>query len=387
MTIQDEIDAIEAGKHSAPPPWEDPIARQKAETSKKIQAVIDSTNDFATQVDAIAALRGWFRLENIGSCPIIKSYMSGNLDVDTAVTQLSEPINECYTTANYGRQFRDAEQVAANQRKFYDADEARERWGDPLPEDPMPVIDDSAPDDSVEGLLWQLWFSILHVGKCTPYTDVAAQSKLLDLVEALKKLEDPPPPQNMTKALSHDWIWSTGKVWSNLNMLGPSTREMWNDMPHEKTITVPEIKAWANVNALVAGFVARGIADFWIYCIWAMRSALEDVPLVKDLDSFVPAAAAWISVLGRQLYDRNEDLTSKDPKRQGNPGAGGKVYKGPTAFCRERWDFWTQAFQDISERQDVKQTTREAADRAAKEMIVVEEEEKESTKSTHFSIE
>jgi hypothetical protein len=372
MTTQDDIDAIEAGNSA---PLDSLWARREEENSKKIKAIIDSTTDLVEQVDAIAPLRNWFRPGNSYCYPIVKSYMSGDLDVDTTIARLSEPVNVCYTTANYGQQFRHAEQVAASQRKYYDADEARERWGDPLAESEMPVIDDSAPQGSAEGLLWQLWFTVLHVGKCTPYSDVAAQAKLLDLVAALKKLPDPPPPQNMTKALSNDWIWSTGKVWSTLVMIGPSTREIWNDIPHEKVIFDPEVEAWTNVNAIVAGFTARGIADFWIYCIWAMRNALEDALSTKDLDVFVPAAAVWIFVLGRQLYDRNKDLTPKDPKTQGNPGRGGELYKGPTAFCRERWDFWKQAFYSLSERQSLKSTTREVAARAAKTMDDIEAKE------------
>jgi hypothetical protein len=370
MTIQDDIDAIEAGNSA---PVDNPWARREAETSKKIQAIIDSTTEFAAQVDAIAPLRNWFRPGHSHCYFIVKSYMTGDLDVDITVARLSEPVNICYTTANHGRQFLHAEQEAASQRKFYDADEARERWGDPLAESEMPVIDESAPDDSAEGLLWQLWFTILHVGKCTPYSDVAAQSKLLDLVAALKKLPDPPQPQKMTRALSNDWIWSTGKVWSTLVMIGPSTRETWNDIPHESVVFDPEIEAWANVNAVVAGLTARGLADFWIYCIWAMRSAMEDALSTKDLDVFVPAAAVWIFVLGRQLYDRNKDLTPEDPKTQGDPGRGGKLYTGPTAFCRERWEFWKQAFLNLSEKQCLKPTTREVAAQAAKAMHEIEE--------------
>jgi hypothetical protein len=230
--------------------------------------------------------------------------------------------------------------------------------GDPWPESEMPLIEDSAPKDSTQGLLWQLWLMILHVGKCTPYSDVAMQSKLLDLVAALKKLPNPPPPQKMTRPLRNDLPWSTGRVWSDLVMIGPSVRETGNDSPHEKVIFDVEFESWANVNAIVAGLTSRGIAHFWIYCIWAMRDALEDTRSTKDLDVFVPAATAWIIVLGRQLYTRKEDLTPEDPKRQGSPGTGGKLYKGPTAFCSERWQFWKQAFQGISERQLVKPSSR-----------------------------
>jgi hypothetical protein len=124
MTIQDDINAIEAGKSA---PFDDPFARQEIESTKKIQAIIDSTTDFAAQVDAIAPLRNWFYPEKSYAYPIVKSYMFGVLEIDTAIAQLSEPVNICYTTADYGRQFRDVEQVAASQREFYNTDEARER--------------------------------------------------------------------------------------------------------------------------------------------------------------------------------------------------------------------------------------------------------------------
>jgi hypothetical protein len=373
MAIQDDIDAIEAGNIE---PVVDFFALRDAEAAEKMQAIIDSTTDFAAQVDAIAPLRKWFQPGYSQFYLIVKSYMSGELDVGTVVARLSEPINTCYSTANYGRQFREAEQVASSQRQYYDADEARDLWGDPLPESEMPIPDKSAPNDSAEGLLWHLWFTILYVGKCTSYSDIVAQSKLLDLVAALKELPDPPPPQNMTKALHNDWIWSTGSVWSTLAMIGPSVRETWNEIPHEKVIFDPEVKAWTNVNAIVAGLTARGIADFWIYCIWAMRNALEDDPSVKNFNVFIPAAAAWIFVLGKLLYVRKRDLTTKDPQRYGNPGGGGKLYRGPTAFCPERWDFWKQAFKNVSEMQRLKPSTRGLAAQAAKRMNEIEAEER-----------
>ena len=48
--------------------------------------------------------------------------------------------------------------------------------------------------------------------------------------------------------------------------------------------------------------------------------------------------------MGRALWEKEEDLTPESPN-QGNPGIGGELYKGPTAFCKERWWFWKERFQ------------------------------------------
>ena len=354
------------------------------ETKKEavIQAIISTTPVFADQIDGIAAARNWFRPEPDDSdYAAIKAYMKDEVDLATAVSTLASPIDAVYTSANHGRAIRSAERTAAHQRTFYAPDEARERWGDPLAESDLPPLSEAAEHKSTtEGLLWNLWYSVLHVAKQTPYTTTGGHSKLLALVATLKARPDPPPPRAMTKALQNDWVWSSGKLWSELLLLGPSARESWNDCPGcGAGFSRPEAEAWANVNAFVARITGEGIADFWIYAVWALREALEvqgeagshvRASEAQGLDAAVPAAAVWVLVLGRGLYERKEGLEGS--------GAGfpGELFKERNAFCKERWAFWKERFGVVAQREDLRAETRDVARMAVLKMEEAEDDDK-----------
>lgn len=155
-------------------------------------------------------------------------------------------------------------------------------------------------------------------------------------------------------------------------MLSPSARESWNDQPGcGAGFSVPEIHAWANVNAFIARITQAGLAGFWMYAIWALRDALEEEHLDYDLrhkpekaakllDAFIPAAAVWIIVMGRELWEKDEDLTPKS-RNEGDPARGGKLWKGKSAFCKERWDLWATRFEALSKMEGLMAETREIA--------------------------
>ena len=155
-------------------------------------------------------------------------------------------------------------------------------------------------------------------------------------------------------------------------MLGPSTRECWNDEPGcGSGFSVPEIHAWANLNAFIASLTRADLAGFWIYAIWAIRDALEmerkdyepahkPERAAKLLDAYVPAAAAWIIVMGKELWEKDEDLTPKNPN-QGDPAKGGALWKGKSAFCKDQWDLWATRFEALSGMEDLTTETREIA--------------------------
>ena len=371
--------------------WEAVMAERENEKHNAIQAIIDITPSEVDQIDAIAEVRGWFRPEpDLNAYKSAKAYMNGTLDLPNTVSRLISPIDEAYSTANYGRAIHDAESTATNQRQYWAEEEgeeaAIERWGSPLRKDQLPELDEATEDEpTTEGLLWDLWYSILHVAKQTQYADVASQEKLVDLVDALKAHPNPPPPTHMTKALKNNWIWSSGTVWSTLSMLGPSARECWNDSPGcGSGFSVPEIHAWANLNAFIAAITHRDLADFWIYALWAMREALEDehrnhdsshvkATAVTMLDALVPAAAVWVLVMGQELYMKEDDMAPKSP-RHGRPGAGGELWKGSDGFSRERWRFWRDQFGRLKVREGSRQETRDIADEAFQKMEEIERE-------------
>ena len=360
----------------------------RRETSKAlaVAAIIASTPVFADQVSAIAATRNWFApAPDDGAYIAIKAYMNDEISLPAAVSTLTTPIDAVYSTANHGRAIRAAEATAAHQRTFWTPEQAREQWGEPLAEEDLPPLDHTAAENkpTAEGLLWTLWYSFLHVAKQTPYTSTAGDShshaKLLTLVSALKAHPDPAPPALVTKALRNDWVWSSGALWSALLLFGPAARESWNDCPGcGAGFSAPDAAAWANVNAFVARVTGEGVADFWIYAIWALREALEErgpagaghvrAEEAERLDAAVPAAAVWVIILGRGLWEREEGLEGS--------GAGfpGELWKGRNAFCKGRWGFWKERFGIVAQREDLRAETREVARCAVRKMEEVEQE-------------
>jgi len=235
-----------------------PRYAHEAEKDRQVEEAIDIHPDLASQLDAISAVRGHGHpdLKPGSALRTIRVYMASSLTLDEAVYQLTAPIDEAYSTADHGRAYHEAELVAASQRPLLPPAEAEEIWG--LPPSPtsdlatQPTASPSHPssaDDSkrptTETLLWLLYFSILHVAKCTPYAPhpSPAQDKLLTLLATLKQHPDPPPPSPVTKPLQHDWIFGahlrndagsgggSGGIWSRLTLFGPSAREMWNEDP------------------------------------------------------------------------------------------------------------------------------------------------------------
>lgn len=378
---QNNLDAFDTSPDTTADDFESqnsmiPSEKLENKIQREIEEIIKTTPNEADQIDAIAEKQNWFRPDpdNYPTYATVKAYMAGTLDLAAAVEKLAEPIDQAYSTADHGQAIRKAENVAANQRQYHSAEDAREQWGEPLPADEVPAEDDTQP--TTEGLLWELWYTVLHVAKQTPWQEDAGagatQEKLVDLVRALKARPGPPAPAKMTKALQNDWIWTSGTLWSELIMLGPSTRECWNDGPGcGSGFSVPEIHAWANINAFIARLTRADLAEFWIYAIWAIRDALEvehkdyepahkSEKAAKLLDAYVPAAAVWIIVMGKELWEKDEDLTPKNPN-QGDPARGGALWKGKSAFCKGRWDLWATRFEALSGMEDLITETREIA--------------------------
>jgi hypothetical protein len=284
-----------------------------------IKHIIDTTPNEADQIDAISNVRSWFRGEDGStSYEAIKSYMAGTLDLEALVRIITSPTEQAHTSASNGRQV-----------------------------DELPASETES-EPTIEGGLFNLWYSVLHTAKKIPWRDTVAQDKLLAVVRALATQ------------------WET-RV---LPMIGITTRETWNDSPGcGAGYSVPEIHAWTNVNYFVARLTATELADFWLFAIWAMRPALEETPelSIADpvevselmvLDANIPAAAVWAIVLGKKLCDREEDLTPES-ENYGDPAGGGDLWKGKSEFSKARYEFWLKRFQELGKDERLSQETKD----------------------------
>lgn len=322
-------------------PWESMRIRLAVE-----KTLADNPDNEPAQIDAMAKHRNYFMGEG-RAVAIVDAYMDGTIDLQETVRLIAEPIERAYTTADGGRLFVSEEESARHQRTFHSPDEATEMWGpeEDLEEFKARVTD---PDDapSVEGELWDLYYTILHASKKIPWSDDCSQQKLVDLLAALKARPNPPRPANMTIALRRNWIYLEGGLWSNLIILGPAGRETWNDcLGCGAGWEAPEVSAWVNVNAFVARATVRGVRNFAVYGQWALREALEEKIVAQVGHHYAPSktykaealfkvAAVWIRLAGEDLHGRLI------------PDAEGDEMEEDRVWTFSKWDTWRGRFEE-----------------------------------------
>ncbi|KAH7324520.1 hypothetical protein B0I35DRAFT_424371 [Stachybotrys elegans] len=324
------------------------LIRRRLQDEQVNRVCDDESMDESSKIDAIAEIRGWFR----GGSPLVDAYLTEQISIAEAVVRITEPLEASWTTANFGTSYYHEEMIARTQRGYWTEEEALERWG---PEEEFPKPTPINDEILAESQLWSLWYNILHAAKKLPWTDSTQQEKLVALVKAIKSRPDPLPPNPMTIPLKRNWIWSEGKLWSNLLMLGPSARECWNDdCGCGAGWTVPEQHAWTNVNAFVARLVSSGTAvTFDRYGRWAVEEALEVRPpkaTSRTVDEVtwrtlrLTVAVIWIEVAGRYMFSQRE---------KGEPGPdidlntrGKQVpWYGVDNTTSAQWRFWRRRFE------------------------------------------
>jgi len=263
------------------------------------------------KIDQIAKVRSWFRPEeNSAFYPTVQKYIEGDIDVDTAASQLFEPIDQ---------------KIVA--RKL----------------DDVYFVD--------------LWYSIIHAARRKSFHEVEDgkrnphfHDKVADLIAAFRdhKIKD------------HE---EYNYIYSALTDLSMACREIMNEAPEGHAPQI-EINAWANVNFFFARITEKGLLDLSLFAIWVMRSTLENEQhddaegtAAQKFDVHVPAATAWIFGMGRALYTKEKDLTPTD-RKQGNPAKGGELWKGKAEFSKERWALWKERLAYVSKLDDVSDLTR-----------------------------
>lgn len=200
------------------------------------------------------------------------------------------------------------------------------------------LADTSGPEEGITSL----WNLIL---KCA-YKFPEHHGKLVDTLVQLSKLPDA-KNSNGDAILLHEMV-----VWKDLPMLGWQFRDEWN-------ATVPAgpsdarhaaINQIINRDTFAARLMATKEAVFaysW-FALITLRGALEtpaDQLSPENLEALIPAAAAWISILGSEIYKWDEDF---DGNSGTNLGRGGPLWKGKHGFCKERWQLWRERFEQLA---------------------------------------
>jgi hypothetical protein len=282
--------------------------QRKKWCNEAVDKVIDD-NSMAelAKIDAVAKIRGWFAADT----KLIDQYMAGSITVGELIEMLAVPIERTYSSADYGTQYYKQEISARQQRKFHDPEKALELWG---PEEDFPKpVDTNIP--STELRLWDLYYGILHAAKRIPWNDHEQQEKLLEIIRGLKTRPEPPRPVPMTIPLQRAWIWESGYLWSNLNMLGAAVSEIVNDSPGcASAWTSLEQRAWVNVSSFLARVTRDGLFDLRNVGVSALRDATEAnmeehpnlhhiAPAHVKLEHHVTEASVWLILAGDRLLE------------------------------------------------------------------------------------
>ncbi|KAJ5581519.1 hypothetical protein N7535_000139 [Penicillium sp. DV-2018c] len=183
-----------------------------------------------------------------------------------------------------------------------------------------------------------LWKLII---KCA-YEYPEQHDKLVEVLVQLSKLPD-------AKSSTGEPILLHGKqVWKDLPTLGWQFRDEWNKNvpagpPDRRRSAISQI---INRDKFVARLMATGEPVFaysW-FALITLREALEtpaEEMAPVSLEPWVPAAVAWISILGKEIYEWNEEF-------DGALGRGGPLWRGKYGFSKERWQFWRERFEYLS---------------------------------------
>jgi hypothetical protein len=340
--------------------------------------------DFRTKIDQLAKFRRWFS----GDTPILNQFLEGTLTVAETVDIIAKPIDEAYSTADFGHQYLEQERCARTQRGFHSPEKALELWGPE--EDYSEPEEELDPSKSTEAQLWQLWFSILHAAKRIPFADKAQQEKLVDLVKAFKARPNPPLPEPMTIPLKRSWIWQSDKLWTDLSVLGISVSETFNDVCGCGAGWLwPEQRACENLFAFMARLTSNGIdlSRIGVSCVDALERTPSPgyrpfpAPPISEILSYdVTCAALWTIMAGKEVYSgypntRDERdiqvvdriIGLRDNKLPWNRSL--KKYKGRARWETARKEFTRRRFEEESRNNDLSSEVRELAAKAAQAMV------------------
>ena len=195
-----------------------------------------------------------------------------------------------------------------------------------------------ADDSDLEGGITSLWSLIF---KCA-YNFPDHHDKLVNVLVQLSKLP------NAKTSKGNSIVLYDMQVWKDLPMLGWQFRDEWNATvpagpPDARQKAISQI---INRDKFTARLMAtkEPVFSYSWFALITLREALETPAhecSAESLEALIPAAAAWISILGADIYQWNEGF-------DGALGKGGPLWKGQCGFSKERWQFWKERFGELA---------------------------------------
>lgn len=273
---------------------------------------------------------------------IILSYVTSNNELTQTVASLTDPINKAYASSN----------------------------------------------PQTGALLQTLWTELFNTAQQTPlpsYTSGAGNTtnltyitRVVDLVEALRQLASPPPPNTVSNA---DDLWpitDQTPLWSTLPGLGVTARDRFNIDPSSVSPS-----SFTNLCTFLALIFSRyshdppaGL-DFTLYPLWTLRLSLESPQDPATLANLISATASWVAIPQSRAAIHRLCVEGKswtpDPKT-GAPAKSGPLWdqagkERVDGYGLERWSFWKGRLDEVAValEGEAGETARRAAENMAKE--------------------
>ena len=154
-------------------------------------------------------------------------------------------------------------------------------------------------EPSVETLLWDAWYYVITTA-INPDDSVCV--KLIDLVLALQRRGRLTRESDGRECL----VWG-GRVWDELPLFGPQTREAWNDVFTDYPASyLNSVSFAARLTAASSG--ENAAIDFSAYATWDFRDALELTREEREErgrfhgpDELLIGIVRWLSICGPVL--------------------------------------------------------------------------------------
>lgn len=211
----------------------------------------------------------------------------------------------------------------------------------------------SGSGENLEGELREAWQSVIAAAASTPF-DSPKRQRIVDFLLDLQAR--PAIEKNGEKC-----VVQAMQVWGELPLFGWVMREVWNAgklihtmIPLNNVLTsntdtsdsvdTATKQQWINLNAwtstLVASLHAKSLKepDFSNYCIWTVRTALEEKKQPSNLE--LSAAAVWFIHASPAIWDFSQQGKAFDGKlAKPGPQFSEQEWRG---FTKERWQSWVE---------------------------------------------
>ena len=106
----------------------------------------------------------------------------------------------------------------------------------------------------------------------------------------------------------------------------------------------------------------------------AWREHQLELQDIRSLNAYLPAAAVWIKINGKGIYDMNKIEGKMEDEWEPNRDPEPRTWRGPLGWSKERFHHWMERFDWISKVTALDTKTRDDAREAAEIMRKIEKE-------------